>query len=154
MSSGDIPSQGGFRLTHPRRGLSNARYGGSWAVRYDDGAPNPHAVEGAAVSTQSILGWIARVTSDLLPSPLRTLAGVVAAAVRTGRPNLTTAGRRMAGPTTARSAIRRARRFAANPRIEAEDATAGPIARLVRKRKQRLLIGFGRTDVRQSHTPM
>src|SRR5215469_14776124 len=98
--------------------------------------------EGATVSTQSILDWITCVTSNLLPSQSRTLAVLVAAALRVERPNLASIGRQLAGPTTAKSAIKRAWRFTANPRVEGADAMAGVITRLVRKRKKRLLISF------------
>jgi len=63
------------------------------------------------VSTQSILTWVTCVTTKLLPSQSKTLATLVAAAVRVERPNLASIGRRRAGPTTAKSAIKRAWRF-------------------------------------------
>jgi hypothetical protein len=103
------------------------------------------------VSTQSILGWVACVTSNLLPSQSQTPAVLVAAAIRTERPNLATIGRRMAGPTTAKSAIKRAWRFTDNGRVEVADAMAGTIARLVRKRKKRLLVSFDWTEVGRFH---
>jgi hypothetical protein len=78
----------------------------------------------------------------------------VAAAIRTERPNLATIGRRMAGPTTARGAIKRAWRFTDNHRVEVADAMAGVIARLVRKRKKRLLVSFDWTEVRDFHLLM
>jgi hypothetical protein len=106
------------------------------------------------VSTQSILDWIVCVTSNLLPTQSSTLALLVAAAVRTERPNLATLGRRLAGPTSAKSAIKRAWRFTDNARVEVADAMAGTIARLVRKRKKRLLISFDWTEFRQFHTLM
>lgn len=106
------------------------------------------------MSTQSILDWIACVTSNLLPTQSRTLALLVAAAVRTERPNLATLGRRLAGPTSAKSAIKRAWRFTDNARVEVADAMAGTIARLVRKRQKRLLISFDWTEFRQFHTLM
>ena len=106
------------------------------------------------MSTQSILGWVACVTANRLPSQSRTLAVLVAAAVRTERPNLATLGRQLAGPTTAKSAIQRAWRFTDNARVEVADAMAGVIARLVRKRKKRLLVSFDWTEVRSFHTLM
>jgi hypothetical protein len=106
------------------------------------------------VSTQSILEWVACVTSNLLPSQSRTLAVLVAAAIRTERPNLATLGRQLAGPTTAKSAIRRAWRFTDNGRVEVSDAMAGVIARLVRKRKKRLIVSFDWTEVRDFHCLM
>lgn len=106
------------------------------------------------MSTQSILDWVVCVTVNLLPSQARTLATLVAAAVQTERPNLATLGRRLAGPTTAKSGIKRAWRFTANPRIEIADAMAGVIQRLVRRRKKRLLVSFDWTEVRDFHTLM
>ena len=106
------------------------------------------------MSTQSIVSWIACVTSNLLPSQSRTLAVLVAAAVRTERPNLATLGRQLAGPTTAKSAIKRAWRFSDNHRVEVADAMAGVVARLVRKRKKRLIVSFDWTEVRSFHTLM
>ena len=106
------------------------------------------------MSTQSILSWVACVTSNLRPSQSSTLAVLVAAAIRTERPNLATVGRRLAGPITAKSAIKRAWRFTCNPRIEVADAMAEVIAKLVRKRKKRLLVSFDWTEFRDFHTLM
>jgi hypothetical protein len=106
------------------------------------------------VSTQSLLGWVACVTANLLPSPWRTLAVRVAAAIRIERPNLATVGRQLAGPSTAKSALKRAWRFTDNHRIEVADAMAGIITRWVRKRKKRLIVSFDWTEVRDFHTLM
>ena len=91
--------------------------------------------EGAAVSTQSILEWVISVTSNLLPSQSKTLAALVAAAVRTERLNLATIGRKMAGEVSAKHTIKRAWRFTCNRRVEVHQAMAGVIKRLTRKRK-------------------
>lgn len=106
------------------------------------------------MSTQSILDWIVCVTANLLPTQSRTLAVLVAAAIRTERPNLASLGRRLAGPTTAKSAIKRAWRFTDNARVEVADAMAGVLARVVRKRKKRLLISLDWTESRRFHTLM
>jgi hypothetical protein len=106
------------------------------------------------VSTQSIVEWVACVTANLLPSQSRTLAVLVAAAIRTERPNLATVGRQLAGPTTAKGAIKRAWRFTDNGRVAVSDAMAGVIARLVRKRKKRLIVSFDWTEVRDFHCLM
>jgi hypothetical protein len=82
------------------------------------------------------------------------LAVLVAAAIRTERPNLARIGREMAGPITAKSAIKRAWRFTCNERVEISEAMAGVIARLVRKRKKRILISLDWTEVRDFHTLM
>jgi hypothetical protein len=106
------------------------------------------------VSTESIITWVIGVTSKLLPSQSRTLAVLVAACIRTERPNLATLGRHLAGPTTAKSAIKRAWRFTDNGRVEVADAMAGVIHRLVRRRKKRLLVSFDWTEVRSFHCLM
>lgn len=62
---------------------------------------------------------------SLLPSQSRVLAALVAAAIRAERPNLATIGRQLAGPTTAKSAIKPVWRFTDNARVEVADATAG-----------------------------
>jgi hypothetical protein len=76
------------------------------------------------MSTQSILTWVLVATTRLLPSQSRTLAVLVAAAIRCQRPNLAEVGRAMAGPITAKSAIKRAWRFTRNQRIEIADGMA------------------------------
>jgi DDE family transposase len=106
------------------------------------------------VSTQSLVEWIACVTSNLRPGQSRTLAALVVAAVRLERVNLALIGRKMAGAITAKAAIKRAWRFTGNRRVEVADAMAGVIQRLARKRKKPLLISFDWTDVRDFHTPM
>jgi Transposase DDE domain len=106
------------------------------------------------VSTQSILIWVVTATTRLLPSQSRTLAVLVAAAIRCERPNLAQIGRGMAGPITAKSAIKRAWRFTCNERVEVADGMAEVIAKLVRWRKKRLLVSFDWTEFRQFHTLM
>jgi len=106
------------------------------------------------VSTESILTWVVLVTTRLLPSQSKTLAVLVAAGIRCERPNLAQLGREMAGPITAKSAIKRAWRFTCNPRIEVADAMAEVIAKLVRKRKKRLLVSFDWTEFGRFHTLM
>jgi hypothetical protein len=106
------------------------------------------------VSTQSILTWIVTATTRLLPSQSQTLAVLVAAAIRTERPNLAQIGRGMAGPITAKSAIKRAWRFTCNERIEVADGMAEVIAQLIRKRQKRLLVSFDWTAFRLFHTLM
>jgi len=107
------------------------------------------------VSKQSILAWVICVTSKLRPSQSDTLSQLVAAAVRTERPNLATIGRRMAGEVAAKHTIKRAWRFTQNPRVEVADAMSGVIATIARRRrKKRLLISLDWTDLRSYHTLM
>src|SRR5215470_18115237 len=110
--------------------------------------------EGATVSTESILTWVLTATTRLLPSQSKPLAVLVAAAIRCERPNLAQIGRGMAGPVTAKGAIKRAWRFTCNERIEVADGTAEVIAKLVRKRRKRLLVSFDWTEFRDFHTLM
>ena len=106
------------------------------------------------MSTQSILTWVLTAPTRLLPSQSKTLAVLVAAAIRCERPNLAQIGRGLAGPVTAKSAIKRAWRFTCNPRIEVSEAMAEVIQKLVRKRKKRILISFDWTEFREFHTLM
>jgi hypothetical protein len=107
------------------------------------------------VSAQSILEWVAAVTSNLLPSQSAALAALVAAAVRCERVNLAQLGRKMAGAVAAKYTTRRAWRFTCNPRVEVADAMAGVIDRIARRRrKKRLIVSFDWTDVRSFHTLM
>jgi hypothetical protein len=68
---------------------------------------------------------------NLLSSKSKTLAVLVAAAIRSERPNLARIGREMAGPLTARSAIKRAWRFTGNERVEVSEAISCVITHLV-----------------------
>ena len=49
--------------------------------------------EGASVSAQSLLTWVLTATTRLLPGHSQTLAVLVAAALRSERPNLAQVGR-------------------------------------------------------------
>jgi hypothetical protein len=106
------------------------------------------------VSTESLLTWVLTATSRLLPSQSKTLAVLVAAALRCERPHLAQIGRGLAGSITAKSAIKRAWRFTCNERIEVADGMAEVINKLVRKRKKRLLVRFDGTEFRDFHTLM
>src|SRR5262249_58343959 len=59
-----------------------------------------------------------------------------------------------AGLITAKSAIQRVWRFTCNQRIEIADGMAEVIAKLVRKRKKRILVSFDGTEFRDFHTLM
>ena len=106
------------------------------------------------MSTQSILEWVACVTSNLLPSQSRTLAALVAAAARTERLNLATIGRKMAGAVSAKHTIKRAWRFTCNRRVEIHQAMAGVVKKLTQRRKKPLIVSLDWTDVRDFHTLM
>ncbi|MBX6316565.1 MAG: hypothetical protein IRY99_27170 [Isosphaeraceae bacterium] len=104
------------------------------------------------MSTQSIITWILGGTSNLRPSQSQTLAVLVAAALRTERPSLAAIGRKLAGSVTAKSAIKRAWRFTDNARVEVADAMADVIAKVVHRRKKRLLVSFDWTEFRRFHS--
>lgn len=106
------------------------------------------------MSAQSILGWVAAVTSNLLPSQSAALAALVAAAVRCERVNLARLGRAMAGAVAAKYTTRRAWRFTCNRRVEVADAMAGVVDRIARRRRKRLIVSLDWTDVRSFHTLM
>jgi hypothetical protein len=106
------------------------------------------------VSTQSIVAWVAAVTSNLRPSQSATLAALVAAAARCERVNLAQIGRRMAGAVAAKYTTRRAWRFTCNRRVEVADAMKGVLDRIARRRRKRLIVSFDWTDVRSFHTLM
>lgn len=106
------------------------------------------------MSPQSIAGWVVCVTSHLLPSQSRTLAALVAAAVRTERLNLASIGRTMAGAVAAKHTIKRVWRFTCNRRVEVHTAMAGVVKALTRRRKKPLIVSFDWTDVRDLHTLM
>ena len=111
-------------------------------------------LERATVCPQSIVAWVLSVTTNLLPSQSRTLAVLVAAAVRCERVNLATIGRRMAGPVAAKHTIKRAWRFTCNRRIEVAAAMAMVIRLVAGRRTKPLLVSFDWTDVRGFHTLM
>ncbi|MCA1684584.1 MAG: IS4 family transposase [Planctomycetia bacterium] len=104
------------------------------------------------MSTQSIVGWVVCVTSNLLPRQSATLAALVAAAIRCERVNLATVGRKMAGAVAAKHTIKRAWRFTCNRRVEVADAMTGVVKRLARRRTEPLVISSDWTDVRGFHT--
>ena len=106
------------------------------------------------MSTQSILEWVVCVTSNLLPSQSRTLAALVAAAIRTERPNLATIGRRWpARPPPRRHQAGLAVHLTTR-RVEVHRRHGRRHRPLCRKRKKRLLVSFDWTEVRDFHSLM
>jgi hypothetical protein len=100
------------------------------------------------------IAWVVSVCSGFLRlSQAKTLAALVAAAMRTERASLANIGRSMLG--TAKHQIKRCWRFCANDRIETADAMRGIVKRVLgRKRKKPLLVSFDWTDVRGFQTLM
>lgn len=100
-----------------------------------------------------VVAWVLSVcTGCLRLSQAKTLSVLVAAALRVQRVSLANIGRVMQGGVKAQ--IKRCWRFCANERIETADAMRGLLAKLLKKRKKRLLIGFDWTDIRGFHTLM
>lgn len=99
------------------------------------------------------IAWVVSVcTLPLRRSQAKTLAALVAAAVRVERVSLANIGRAMSGMV--KHQVKRCWRFCANERVEPADAMRGVLRRVLRKRKKTLLITFDWTDVRGLQTLM
>lgn len=93
------------------------------------------------------MSWVLSVCANCLRlSQAKTLSHLVAAALQVERVSLAAIGRQMLG--TAKHQIKRAYRFCANDRIEASDAMRGVLAKLLKRRKKKLLISFDWTDIK------
>ena len=100
------------------------------------------------------IAWVVSVCAGCLRlSQAKTLAILVAAAMRVERVSLANIGRLMLG--TAKHQIKRAWRFCVNDRVETADAMRG-IARKIlnKKRKKPLLLALDWVDIRQFQTLM
>jgi len=95
--------------------------------------------------------WVVSVCLvSLRLSQAKTLAALVGAALRVQRVSLANIGRQMLGTT--KHQIKRCWRFCANERIEPADAMRGIVARLLRKRKKKLLIAVDWVDIKGFQT--
>src|SRR5215212_9389705 len=98
------------------------------------------------------VAWVVSVCScSLRLSQAKTLAALVASAVRVERVSLANLGRRMLG--NAKHQIKRCWRFCNNGRVEPADAMRGVVGRgvvgrLVKKRKKPLLVALDWVDVK------
>ena len=100
-----------------------------------------------------VVSWVLSVCATTLRlSQVKTLSELVAAAVGVERVSLASIGRSMLG--RAKHQIKRCWRFCANDRIETADAMRGLTARLLKKRKKKLVVGFDWTDLRGFSTLM
>lgn len=91
--------------------------------------------------------WVVSVCAvSLRLSQAKTLAALVASAMRVERVSLANIGRRMLG--SAKHQIKRAWRFCANERVETADAMRGIVARLLEKRKKKLLVAVDWVDIK------
>jgi hypothetical protein len=86
-------------------------------------------------------------------SQAKTLAALVAAALRLGRVSLAGLGRRLRGPALCQHKIKRVWRFCANSRVSVADGMAGIRTRLGR-RTRTLLVALDWVEVRALHTLM
>jgi hypothetical protein len=98
-----------------------------------------------------VVAWVLSACANCLRlSQVKTLSVLVAAALHVQRVSLANIARAMQG--TVKGQVKRCWRFCANPRIETADAMKGVIAKLLKKRKKNLLVGFDWTDIRGFHT--
>ena len=95
--------------------------------------------------------WVVSVcAASLRLSQAKTLAVLVASAVRVERVSLANLGRQMPGDV--KHQIKRCWRFCANDRVEPADAMRGVVARLVKRRRKPLLVALDWVDVRGYQT--
>ena len=105
------------------------------------------------MSPVAVVAWVLSVCAPLRRSQAKTLADLVAAALRVGRAGLAALGRRLRGPTLCKHKIKRAWGFCANDRVTVADGMAGVLARLGR-RSRTLLVALDWVEVRAFHTLM
>jgi len=99
------------------------------------------------------IAWVVSVCSvSLRLSQAKTLAILVAAALRVQRVSLANIGRMMQG--SAKHQIKRCWRFCANERVETADAMRGIVTRLLKKRgkKKKLLVAVDWVDIKGFQT--
>lgn len=94
------------------------------------------------------IAWVISVcASSLRLSQAKTLASLVASALRVERASLANIGRGMLGK--AKHQIKRCWRFCNNSRVETADAMRGVVKKVLRKRKKPLLVAVDWVDIRQ-----
>jgi hypothetical protein len=99
------------------------------------------------------MAWVViHCANSLRLSQAKTLGILVAAALSVERISLANIGRGMAGMV--KHQIKRCWRFCANDRIETADAMRGIVARILKKRKKKLLISLDWTDIKGFQTLM
>jgi hypothetical protein len=99
------------------------------------------------------IAWVVSVCSvSLRLSQAKTLAILVTAAMRVQRISLANIGRAMNG--AAKHQIKRCWRFCANDGVETADAMRGIVAKLLKKRKKKLLIALDWVDIKGFQTLM
>jgi hypothetical protein len=94
------------------------------------------------------IAWVVSVCAGCLRlSQVKTLAILVASAMRVERASLANIGRATLG-AAAKHQIKRCWRFVANDRVEAADAMRGVVRKVLRRRKRPLLVALDWVDVR------
>jgi hypothetical protein len=97
------------------------------------------------------IAWVVSVCASCLRlSQAKTLSVLVSSALHVQRVSLANLGRHMLGKT--KHQIKRAWRFCANPRVEPTQAMHGVVARLLKKRKKKLLIAVDWVDIKGFQT--
>jgi len=97
------------------------------------------------------ISWVVCVCALYLRrSQAKTLAALVASAMHCQRVSLANLGRNLVGTT--KHQIKRAWRFCSNERIEPTDAMRGIVAKLLKKRKKKLLIALDWVDIKGFQT--
>jgi hypothetical protein len=99
------------------------------------------------------IAWVVTVCAGCLRlSQAKTLGILVGAAMRVQRVSLANIGRSMLGTT--KHQIKRCWRFCANERVETADAMRPIVAKLLKKRKKKLLVALDWVDIKGFQTLM
>lgn len=99
------------------------------------------------------IAWVVSVCAGCLRlSQAKTLAALVASAMRVERASLANIGRSMIGK--AKHQIKRCWRFCDNDRVETADAMRGVAKKVLKKRKKPLLVALDWVDIRNFQTLM
>ncbi len=89
------------------------------------------------MNRKDAVAWIVSVCAGLRLSQAKTLGALVGACMGVQRVSMANIGRAMGG--MAKHQIKRCWRFCANQKVETADAMRGVVAKLLKKRKKRLL---------------
>lgn len=103
------------------------------------------------MNRRDAMAWVVVVCAGCLRrSQAKTLAVLVASAMRVERISLANIGRALSGRV--KHQIKRCWRFCANERIETADAMRGVLRRVLKKRKKTLIVSFDWTDLKGFQT--
>lgn len=99
------------------------------------------------------IAWVISVCAVYLRlSQAKTLGSLVGSAMRCRRISMAEIGRHLTG--TVKHQIKRCWRFCANDRVETADAMRGIVAKLLKKRKKKLLVALDWVDIKGYQTLM